>query len=174
MNNCEECAMYWKNPATGELEPLIMRAMGSYDGDQASDETATVTPAHEESLTQQNTQDDTDINLIVQRYTQTGQMPVMNKPPMFGDFTNVPTFVQALDMIKEGEAAFMTLPARVRAEFDNDPAEWLDAVQEAGEAGNKGELKRLGIYVAPEPTPQTPEGGSKTTDKPVSGPIDNK
>lgn len=72
--------------------------------------------------TQQQFKDECDINRIVQnanrgvppRYFAQGQ-------PHYGDFSNVPDLMEAHDKIERAKQAFMTLPAGLRGELDNDP-----------------------------------------------------
>lgn len=139
------------NTATGEYEALILRAPGNYDPDQVSRDTAT--ECRDDTKTQQNTREETDINLIVERFTKTGTLPQVSLPARFGDFTDVPTFQEARDRINESDRAFMALPARVRAEFDNNPAAWLETVDKALEADDRSELRRMGLQVEDRPPP---------------------
>lgn len=97
----------------------------------------------EPSLTEQQHAQDCDINFIVARANQTGIIDhVMKFPGRFGDFTNVPTYTQALEAIIDAENAFMDLPSHVRRYFENDPAKFIDF---ASDESNREELIRLGL-----------------------------
>lgn len=162
------------NRETGEMETPILRSPGNYNADLVSREAATICP--EDTLTQQNTLDECDINKIVERFRPTGMLPQVQAPPMYGDFSDITSFQEAHDRVNDARKAFMTLPARIRAEFSNDPAEYVDAFDQAVENNDWETLQRMGLIsqaelaqrrstqgeppVPPDP-PKSPEG-SKT------------
>lgn len=78
----------------------------------------------EDSLTQQQFKDECDINRIVQN-AQRGIAPkyLARGTPQYGDFSNVPDLPQAYEKIRKAEEAFMNLPAQLRLELNNDPAQ---------------------------------------------------
>lgn len=43
------------------------------------------------SLTDQSGAKDTDLNIIVKKFVQTGTMPGQKEKPLYGDFSNLPT-----------------------------------------------------------------------------------
>lgn len=105
---------------------------------------------------------DCDINVIMARYEKTGVISHMSpRKPMYVDFSEMPDSLQdALSMLEEAKSSFMTLPASVRAEFENDPVSFvtfaadpknLDQMREWGLAPPKGE---------PEPLPEVPPASS--------------
>lgn len=55
----------------------------------------------EETKTDQSQANDADINVIVKRYGQTGTVPGMKTPPMYGDFSELPT--NLMDVIESGK-----------------------------------------------------------------------
>lgn len=78
---------------------------------------------HEVSMTRQEEAAEADINVVMERFMRTGQLPqARQKQPRFGDAQGIP-YDQALMIVKQAEEAFQTLPAKVRKEFYNDPAE---------------------------------------------------
>lgn len=85
--------------------------------------TVVLADAPEKALTQQQFKDECDMNRIVRnaargiapRYYAQGQ-------PHYGDFTNVVDLTEAYNVVARAEEAFMTLPAKLRAELGNDPA----------------------------------------------------
>jgi len=96
--------------------------------------------------TQQSFKDECDINNIVEMYCKTGLWgnsirPAINTP-MFGDFTEVPDFVEAQRKIAEAGEMFDALPVKIRKRFNHDPVELLKFV--ADEA-NTEEAIALGI-----------------------------
>ncbi|AXH77030.1 MAG: internal scaffolding protein [Microviridae sp.] len=125
----------------------------------------------EPSQTRQEFADDCDINIIMARYETTGVISHLNPaPPRYLDLTNVPDLATALLVMNDAEAAFMTLPAKVRREFDNDPVKFVEFA-EKGE--NLAQMREWGLAppapVAPEPVsvrviadpavPEPPPGG---------------
>lgn len=74
-------------------------------------------------LTQQQFRDECDMNSIVARANR-GIAPsrVNRGTPQYGDFSNVPDIAASYNIVKNAEAAFMKLPAQLRLELDNNPA----------------------------------------------------
>lgn len=83
----------------------------------------------EPSLTIQEVGIDHDINAIMRRYEATGQLPDFpERVAQYGDFSEVSDYHTALNRVREIDESFMKLPASVRAQFDNDPARYVDQV----------------------------------------------
>lgn len=75
-----------------------------------------------------------DINRIMDRYKKTGQLPdLISREPRYGDFSEVPDYLGALEVVRKAQEQFMALPAKVRSRFDNDPAKMLEFVEGADE-----------------------------------------
>lgn len=117
----------------------------------------------DENCTEQNHAADCDINLIIERSKRTGFLgdpfAVPSNPAQYGDFTNVGDYQTAMNHIVAAQNAFDSLPAKIRKEFDNDPAKLLEFV---GKEENYDEAVRLGIISRrsdPEPSP-APVGSS--------------
>lgn len=107
-----------------------------------------IRPNNDESLTQQSDLKDSDINIIMAKYVQTGQLPKINSErPEGGDYTQVGDYREMLDKLKETKAQFDALPAHIRKRFGNDPANMLEFV---GNADNKEEAAKLGLLKEPE------------------------
>lgn len=79
----------------------------------------------EESKTDQSQAQDCDINVIVSRFLRSGVAPGMAGSPIYGDFSAVPDYQAALELVQRAEDQFMGLEAKTRARFDNDPAKFL-------------------------------------------------
>ena len=99
-------------------EFVFVRAMWNYDRDAASLESAL--DCQDPSRAQQQFKEECDINTIVERFGITGKMPEQVATPLTGDFTEVVDYQGALDMLRQADEGFMTIPAAVRAQFDND------------------------------------------------------
>lgn len=78
------------------------------------------------SMARQEFKEECDVNEIMARYEATGVLPNVGEPFYF-DFTTLPTDMrEAMEIMRAGNEAFYTLPAKVRKEFDNDPARFVD------------------------------------------------
>lgn len=86
-------------------------------------------PGGGETLVQQHFAEDVDINTIVRRYGITADMPFGVAQGVYGDFSGVLDYHDAQQLIEYTDMQFMSLPAEVRARFDNDPQKMVDAVQ---------------------------------------------
>jgi len=79
------------------------------------------------SRTRQEFAEECDINAIMKRYEKTGVLThVREAQPRYLDLSDAPSFQDAMNLMLDAKAAFMTLPARVRKEFDNDPAKFVE------------------------------------------------
>lgn len=101
----------------------------------------------EDSMTQQADAKDADINVIMAKYQVTGQMPQVLMKPLFGDFSDTPDYRKAVETIREAEEAFLQIPAKIRAQFGNDPGEFIKF---ATDPNNKEELTKMGLTKPPE------------------------
>lgn len=81
------------------------------------------------SMTRQSELDSTDINKIVARFDRAG-LPLPTGESRFLDVSEVPDFRSALEQVQRANEYFMTLPAKSRALFENDPAIFLDRVSD--------------------------------------------
>lgn len=70
--------------------------------------------------------DEADINNIMRRYEKTGTIPVPSGvEPRYLDCTDLPSYQDAMNLLNAASEAFMSLPSRVRAEFENDPGRFV-------------------------------------------------
>lgn len=101
------------------------------------------------SRTKQSFRDETDVNLILAKYTKTGALPdTIKRDPTFGDFSNVPCYQEALNCVTRAHEQFSQLPAHVRKRFENDPKEFLAF---ASDHKNLQEMVDLGLAsIAPD------------------------
>ena len=141
----------------------------------------------ENSRTRQSFRDETDINTIMAKYARTGLLEHVNEHQgQYGDFTKVPEdYHDACNQVLAAEQMFQTIPAGIRARFNNDPGAFLDF---ADDPANEDEMRSLGLLPskmaaeqpparAVEPSPAstaadpvqpaaTPEGGSEPAPSP--------
>jgi hypothetical protein len=84
------------------------------------------------SMTRQEFAEECDINSIMRRYEGhvsggPGNLPPVAGTGMYIDFAEMPdNLMDYLQKIKDAENAFMTLPAVVRKEFENDALAFVD------------------------------------------------
>lgn len=127
---------------------IFYRTGNNYDMEYASDVSGL--KCEDESLTIQSGKDDADINVIVARFGLTGELPKDLKMPQSGDFSDLPDFQSALNMVRDAQQEFLRIPAELRARFGNDPGAYMSFVEDPA---NEAESVRLGFRV---PAPVVP------------------
>lgn len=96
-----------------------------------------------------------DINNILKRYAKSGLLTHLAKGvPSFMDVSEVGDYRTALEHLRSTEAFFAGLPSKVRAAFNNDPAQFLDAVDTVE---GRAKLEEIGVIPKKEEAP-VPEG----------------
>lgn len=116
------------NPATGEVFTPIRRVKQSFIAE-------------------------CDINNIIKQFGQTGQFKHINARAAQGAYLDLPDsidFQQSLQIIKDGENAFASLPAKTRDRFGNDPASFLAFM---ADPQNAAEAIKLGLATSVSPAP---------------------
>ncbi|AXH74894.1 MAG: internal scaffolding protein [Microviridae sp.] len=111
----------------------------------------------EPTLTRQEFQAECDINTIMEQYEKHGVISHINprEPLGYLDLTTQPTdLADAMRIMNDATAAFMSLPAKTRKEFDNDPQKFVEFAENES---NHDELRKWGILepvkVVEEPPP---------------------
>jgi len=122
------------------MSKVFVRNPYNYDMALVSQETGLF--CEDPSLAQQHMKDECDINIIVERFGVTGQLPQTPIEPSFGDFSGVSDYHTALNAIRASEEAFMSLPAKLRVKFDHDPNALLQFLQNEQ---NRDEAIQLGL-----------------------------
>jgi len=110
----------------------------------------------EEKRTKSGHKAECDINVIMEKYVKTGQMPAGLRRPRFEDFTFEGGLKEMLERYHDAEGEFMRLPSKIRTRFDNDPLKFVDFFQEPM---NAQEAYELGFLTEPPPPPG--QGGKK-------------
>lgn len=129
------------------VRKVFLRTPYNYDGDAVSRETGLSNT--EPSMAQQHFKEEVDINTIVARFGLTGQMPEDFRAPEYGDFSDVVDFQSAQNAVLAAQAAFMEMPAGLRARFDNNPQTLMEFL---ADRANLDEARTLGL-VAPASAP---------------------
>lgn len=126
------------------LNPPFVRSPYNYDRDLASTESGLL--CLDPTRTQKQFKDECDINVIIERFGVTGQLPVMAVQPMSGDFTGIGDYREALDVVAAANENFYRLSSKVREKFNNDARQFVDFCVNPG---NIEAVRELGL--APRP-----------------------
>lgn len=95
------------------------------------------------SLTKQADAKDCDINVLFARMEKGGSLPDMiAREPRYGDFSEVPDYQEACNIVLKAKEQFESLDAQTRNRFENDPAKFLAF---ANDPKNMDELEKLGL-----------------------------
>jgi len=121
-----------------------------------------------ESLTQQHFQEECDILNIIKRHDRNGIIEhVQRGQARYGDFSEVQDYREALDLVKDAQSEFMSVPSDIRKQFDNDPGKFYEFVSNPD---NKDELLKMGFIDQSQPavamssaTDPIPESGEPST-----------
>lgn len=103
------------------------------------------------SMTKTSFKDEVNINNIMARFQRTGAIDhYMKHAPTYGDATPV-QLIDAQNIIAKANEMFDDLPSSIRKRFNNDPAQFLDFVQDEN---NAEEMVKLGLKSdkIPDPT----------------------
>lgn len=128
---------------------MFLRSTFNYDRDEASN--ASALTCEDESLAIQSAEEESNINTIVRRFGITGELPGDYAMPQSGDFTGIPDFHTAMNLVRQAQEEFVKVPAHIRARFGNDPQAFMAFVEDDA---NRDEARRLGLL---KPVPQAPE-----------------
>lgn len=133
----------------------FLRVVGVYDVALASNESAL--DCRDESLTRQEFAEESDINTIIDRFG-IGENPIEARRWVTNvDIADAPSNYQdVMNQLNEARDQFMSLPAKVRSQFDNDPAKFVDFVSDSA---NMPEMVRLGLAA------ERPVAGPSDTDR---------
>lgn len=127
---------------------LIGPTLHGYDHKAAS--LATSIDTGDISLTQQHERDEVDINTIVRRFGITQQMPSGVAGGVYGDFTGMSDYEDAVARIDRAKEGFMKLPAEVRDRVGNDPARLISIAQSMT-------VDEFGAWIAPPEAAVAPD-----------------
>lgn len=103
-----------------------------------------------DGVTKQSFKDECDINNIMKKYEQTGELPIsfMQREQQFGDFSEVPTYQEACEVVLKANNAFESLPTEVRKRFNNDVNQFMEFMENPE---NVDEMIKLGLAIKREP-----------------------
>lgn len=106
-------------------------------------------------LTDQSDAQLCDVNYIMTQYVKTGLLPEnLNMNSRFMDNTTVPTLEEAFDIVKSANNAFYNLPAQIRRQMDNDPAQLENFILNPD---NEDTLVKYGLITRENKEQETPK-----------------
>lgn len=106
------------------------------------------------SMTKQSFAQETDVNWIVAQYQRTGVLAHRDvHEGNYGEFDHAVDFHEALNIVREAEELFMTVPSNIRNQFENDPGQFLAFVQDPA---NIEEMREMGLAKPQRPEPAPP------------------
>lgn len=112
----------------------------------------------EVSLTKQSFAKESDINFIMAKYQKTGLIDhVCKYEGTYGDFLAVVDYQSSLNAVINAQEEFNSLPSSLRARFSNDPAQFLQFVNDDS---NREEAIKIGLIDAPV-LPVSSDSGSE-------------
>ncbi|QXP44308.1 MAG: internal scaffolding protein [Arizlama microvirus] len=102
--------------------------------------------------TKQSFKDECNINVIMSRYMNTGVIDFVSKhQPHYADVTAL-DYQSAMQAVAQAQSMFHELPSKIRSRFENNPAAFLEFVQDPR---NQAEAHELGLlkpdYQPPKP-----------------------
>lgn len=115
----------------------------------------------DEDMAKQEFKAECDINVIMSKALRQGVFPEGTKVGRYGDFSEIGDYQEALATVANANQQFAGLPAKVRDRFHNNPAEFLDWVQNKAnldEANDLGLLSDEAVkrIIAARETPKPP------------------
>ena len=142
-----------------KMKTVFCRSAYNYDMDLASDKAGL--KCEDDSLTQQQFKEESDINTIVNRFLKSGVLPTPVNMPQYVDYEGVFDFQSAMNVVRQADENFMRMDANVRARFNNSPQEFLEFF---GNPNNSEEAIRLGLAL-PKAVAETEVSAAEPTSK---------
>lgn len=111
--------------------------------------------------TQQEFFRDTNIHKLLERFQRPENIPYVAANPIYGDFTGLTDYRDAVERVRDADEAFLQLPAHVRDELEHDPGRLVDILvdHERGTASATQWLTERGFTMlddSPEPSEGLP------------------
>jgi len=108
----------------------------------------------EPTMTEQCHKDRCDMHNIMRQFEKTGLIEHTSRyAGKYMDMPNAPSFHEAMNTIAKAESMFETVPAKIRAKFHNDPAEYIEFMQDPK---NYDAIKEMGLDPSHLPEPERP------------------
>lgn len=114
--------------------------------------------------TEQSHRDRTDIKKIMKKAEATGIISHLAKTePTFMDVSTRTDFDESMRIVVSAQQSFEMIPAEIRADFNHDPAQWLDFITDPE---NRKEMEQYGFTT--EHLPPIDETPSKPSEPPTA------
>lgn len=119
----------------------------------------------DEGVTQQSFKDECDVNNILKKFERTGMLEHAARfSGEYGDFITADDYHGYMNKVVEAQQMFEQLPAAWRKRFGNDPASFLEFMDNPE---NEAEMRELGMLPA---EPAADDGSPKAADDVVKTP----
>jgi len=139
---------------TGDVDEMESSSYVALERDPLANPAIFCDCSVEPSLTRQEFAAECDINNLMAQYEKTGFLTNVNPmEPRYLDVSNVPDLMQAHDILQTATAGFMSLPATVRRDFDNDPLKFIAFAENPDNVEKMREWK----LAPPAPVPPPPQ-----------------
>lgn len=126
----------------------------------------------EPTLTKQSFAEECDINLMIARAAKAGRLEELMRqdPVQYADYSDAPTFQEALNVVHTAQGQFNELDANIRLRFENNPAKFLEFMSDEN---NAPEWVKMGLATERQVEAKTSKKKSKkivdqSGDKPPS------
>ena len=119
------------------------------------------TAVGEESLAKQEFREESDINNIMRKYEEHGEIPHVRSGGQFVDCDGPDDYQSALNIVMAAQERFAAMPARIRDRFDNNPELLLRFV---ADDENYDEAVELGLIEKPIEASVEPEAAEPPPD----------
>ena len=107
-----------------------------------------------ESMTEQSHTKHCDINNIIKRFKRDGVIEHVNeREAQYTDTSSCPDYHGALEIVRQTEQMFASMPAVLRDKFENDAGVYLEWINDPENRAEAEELKLLPPSVEPEAPP---------------------
>lgn len=105
------------------------------------------------SMTKQAHKEECDINSIMRKFQKTGALTHFAKHEGAYGFATSVDFTTACQIVAQGKSMFEELPSEIRGRFENDPAKFLEFVQNPE---NQEEMRELGLVASDSEPVESP------------------
>ena len=123
------------------------------------------TPIVGHDMAKQSMKDECDINKMIERFRKSGMIEALdNQPQLYADVSGYGDYHGSLEIVRQTDELFMTLPADVREEFANDAGAFVEF---AANPANRDKMLEMGLL---KPESGEPMAASAEGPEPESAP----